>query len=330
MCEMGDALECMAHSVSIRDKLTAATNTIADLREALGSQSQNLKAASQNIAYWKERWHNEHDARIIAETECDNLKEKLTPSEQTRASLAIQLQGANDAIAQLSDQLLIANTAEAELEAVRQTRDNLQEKLYAEHETSCVNVTARENMRTKLHAEQDKTQELLAELEKREKATRELRIVVAAAHSTIDRAQNTYDEEHERSEDLLAQVEGVGELLTEAKLEAGIWQSKWDEEHNERVRAEERLNMTLQGVDVGRQLAGPYTFKSRRHTMPEDVEPMDAFAVTLVAVAGYDRDWTCYEGRAGKRPAVIAVHGDKVAEVCAAIFNAVMSTRHYR
>ena len=197
------------------------------------------------------------------------------------------------------------------------------EPLEMEMYGASMDLTTRISMQTYIKKLRQENEEL-------ESANRELRIVVDASHSTIDRAQWRWDEEHERSENLVVQVKDAGKLLANARLAEGHWMGKWYEEHDELVRVREQLNMTLQGVEVGNQLAGSYTFKSSRHTRPEDVEPMDAFAVTLVAVAGYDRDWTCYSGRAGKRAVAIAERGDKVPEACAEIFRGVMSTRYYR
>ncbi len=129
---------------------------------------------------------------------------------------------------------------------------------------------------------------------------------------------------------LRARIERQQAQLTEADALTG----KLSEEHDARIRAEERLSMALQGIDVGRMveasLRGSYTFKSLKNTEPLDVEAHDAFAVTLVAVAGHDRDWACYAGQTGLRPAEIADHGNKVSLVCAGIFAAVMQHRYYR
>ncbi len=60
------------------------------------------------------------------------------------------------------------------------------------------------------------------------------------------------------------------------------------------------------------------------------MEPNDAFAITLVAVAGFDIDWECYAGVARTLPYRIATNGDKVPIEFAGAFTQVMQLRHYR
>ena len=71
------------------------------------------------------------------------------------------------------------------------------------------------------------------------------------------------------------------------------------------------------------------TFKNHLHTLPADVETGDAFAVTLVAVAGANNYWSCFVGQSGRLPSWIAAHGDRVPLARAGIFTHVMGLREY-
>uniref|UniRef100_A0A6H1ZW80 Uncharacterized protein n=1 Tax=viral metagenome TaxID=1070528 RepID=A0A6H1ZW80_9ZZZZ len=55
-----------------------------------------------------------------------------------------------------------------------------------------------------------------------------------------------------------------------------------------------------------------YTFKNPIVTRPEDVETGDAFAIKVVAVAGYGWDWAAYYGPTGLSDEDIADVGDKL------------------
>ena len=55
-----------------------------------------------------------------------------------------------------------------------------------------------------------------------------------------------------------------------------------------------------------------YTFKNKHTTQPQDVRPDDAFAVKVVAVAGYNLDWAAYEGPTEWPDEKVIREGDKL------------------
>ena len=73
-------------------------------------------------------------------------------------------------------------------------------------------------------------------------------------------------------------------------------------------------------------------FKNKWTTAPVDVEDGDAFAVKVVAVAGYDNDWAAYEGPSDWTDQEIAGSGDKLSRKAAERLFYVLaeSGRHYR
>lgn len=75
-----------------------------------------------------------------------------------------------------------------------------------------------------------------------------------------------------------------------------------------------------------------YNFKNLVTTSPSDVEQGDAFAVKIVAVAGYDNDWAAYRGPSDWSDEVVAQSGDKLLEKEATPLFYVMrnSGRYYR
>ncbi len=84
-------------------------------------------------------------------------------------------------------------------------------------------------------------------------------------------------------------------------------------------------------AEVHAQVEGErYTFRNHHHTAPPTVQPDDAFAIQLVAVAGYDRDWACFMGPAEWSKERVVTGGDKVPEEHAAAFKYLMQRRHYR
>ena len=56
-----------------------------------------------------------------------------------------------------------------------------------------------------------------------------------------------------------------------------------------------------------------YRFKDPRGTSPSDIEPGDAFAIKIVAVAGYVDDWAAYIGPAHWSDERVATQGDKLS-----------------
>ena len=56
-----------------------------------------------------------------------------------------------------------------------------------------------------------------------------------------------------------------------------------------------------------------YRFKDPRGTSPSDVEPGDAFAIRIVAVAGYANDWAAYMGPSHWSDERVATQGDKLS-----------------
>jgi len=163
---------------------------------------------------------------------------------------------------------------------------------------------------------------------------------LAASRQTVGRWQAKWADEHDAlltvEEKLRMHQIGSCKLIAEIEGASPLRESDTMPEVRQRVRdlqyrikvlllEKEDLQLKAQG-----KFDGGYTFKNHRHTLPEDVKPNDAFAVTLVAVAGHDRDWACYAGQAGWLPAQIAAHGDKVAEKQAGLFAHVMQRRYYR
>ncbi len=57
-----------------------------------------------------------------------------------------------------------------------------------------------------------------------------------------------------------------------------------------------------------------YNFKNKITTKPCDVKNGDAFAVKVVAVAGYDNDWAAYEGPSHWSDPDVADYGDKLSK----------------
>ena len=56
-----------------------------------------------------------------------------------------------------------------------------------------------------------------------------------------------------------------------------------------------------------------YKFKNLITTSPSDVEPGDAFAIKVVAVAGYADDWAAYIGPSYWPGERVAEQGDKLS-----------------
>jgi len=73
-------------------------------------------------------------------------------------------------------------------------------------------------------------------------------------------------------------------------------------------------------------------FKNPVTTSPSDVEYRDAFAIKVVAVAGFDNDWAAYYGPPEWSKEMVAESGDKLAREQAEPLFYVMrhSGRHYR
>jgi len=55
-----------------------------------------------------------------------------------------------------------------------------------------------------------------------------------------------------------------------------------------------------------------YRFMDLVWTRPGDVQPMDAFAIKIVAVVGYANDWTAYMGPPDWPDETVAEMGDKL------------------
>ena len=74
------------------------------------------------------------------------------------------------------------------------------------------------------------------------------------------------------------------------------------------------------------------TWKNLVTTSPSDVETRDAFAVKIVAVAGYDDDWAAYRGPSDWSDQRVAEQGDKLSRKAAEALFYVMarSGRRYR
>jgi len=126
-------------------------------------------------------------------------------------------------------------------------------------------------------------------------------------------------------------AEDMRRKLTVARNTLADLQETLQQERDERIRLEERLKLAERRVPCTMEArpVGHYTFKNHLRTQPGEVVDEDAFAVTLVAVAGSNNDWSCYMGRAGQRPAEIAAHGDRVPVRHADIFTHVMQLRDY-
>ena len=75
-----------------------------------------------------------------------------------------------------------------------------------------------------------------------------------------------------------------------------------------------------------------YNFKNKETIRPSDVEPDDAFAIKVVAVAGYDNDWAAYYGPSNWSDEMVAKSGDKLSTAQAEPLFYVLaaSGRHYR
>ena len=72
------------------------------------------------------------------------------------------------------------------------------------------------------------------------------------------------------------------------------------------------------------------TFKDKHTISPSDVCPNDAFAVKVVAVAGYANDWSAYVGLSNWPDTRIAEQGDKLTrEQVGKLFHC-MCVRTYR
>lgn len=72
------------------------------------------------------------------------------------------------------------------------------------------------------------------------------------------------------------------------------------------------------------------TFRNKRTTIPTDVRPGDAFAVKVVAVAGYANDWSAYVGPTDWADTRVAEQGDKLThEQVGKLFHC-MCVRMYR
>lgn len=63
---------------------------------------------------------------------------------------------------------------------------------------------------------------------------------------------------------------------------------------------------------------------------PSCVLDGDAFAIKVVAVAGYDGDWTAYVGPTDWTDEQVAEQGDKLTEAQAGALFYVMQLRRYR
>lgn len=75
-----------------------------------------------------------------------------------------------------------------------------------------------------------------------------------------------------------------------------------------------------------------YTFKNLVITSPADVVPGDAFAIKVVAVAGFANDWSAYRGPSHWSDDKVAREGDKLyRDQAEPLFHAMRSSgRHYR
>lgn len=75
-----------------------------------------------------------------------------------------------------------------------------------------------------------------------------------------------------------------------------------------------------------------YNFKNLVTTNPSDVEQGDAFAVKVVAVAGFADGWAAYRGPSDWPDQLVAEQGDKLPRRAAEALFYVMaaSGRHYR
>ena len=75
-----------------------------------------------------------------------------------------------------------------------------------------------------------------------------------------------------------------------------------------------------------------YNFKNLVTTSPSDVKQGDAFAIKVVAIAGYANDWAAYRGPSDWSDQMVAEQGDKLNEEAARVVFYVMraSGRHYR
>jgi len=56
-----------------------------------------------------------------------------------------------------------------------------------------------------------------------------------------------------------------------------------------------------------------YNFKNKVTTSPSDVQPNDAFAIKVVAVAGHGNDWSAYYGPSNWSDEMVAESGDKLS-----------------
>ena len=75
-----------------------------------------------------------------------------------------------------------------------------------------------------------------------------------------------------------------------------------------------------------------YNFKNLVTTDPSDVKQGDAFAVKVVATAGYANDWAAYRGPSDWSDQAVAASGDRLDKKAAEALFYVMraSGRHYR
>ena len=75
-----------------------------------------------------------------------------------------------------------------------------------------------------------------------------------------------------------------------------------------------------------------HIFKNHYTTRPCDVEDGDAFAIKVVATAGYGNDWAAYIGPSNWTDERVAAQGDKLSpEQAAPLFSVLhRSGRHYR
>lgn len=75
-----------------------------------------------------------------------------------------------------------------------------------------------------------------------------------------------------------------------------------------------------------------FHFRNAASVRPSDVQDSDAFALKVVAVAGFANDWTAYRGPTNWSDAQVAEGGDKLlAEVAKALFYVLaVSGRRYR
>ena len=75
-----------------------------------------------------------------------------------------------------------------------------------------------------------------------------------------------------------------------------------------------------------------YNFKNKETIRPSDVEPDDAFAIKVVAVAGYGNDWAAYYGPSNWSNEMVAKSSDKLSAAQAKpLFHVLAASgRHYR